>query len=276
MLAQLSQCEFTITKSSYTACMMKQELKNYETISNAIEDGIEHAKVQIDLNKKNLILAKNIRKNRMQYDVLAKIINQQPDRKKTTETLETLNKELNELEENRRQLQRKLEIRRNEFSVLMRSIKELQTKLDDNENDKKYTNDDEDSNNNGDYDEDTTAAATVNICNDMPISTDNNDAINGEDKNNVNISIDIDYEDIENDDVIIGKPKRFKYDCISPTFLLTSPTSPISYSENVPINDNSPSSPEYIRDIHASPTVPRETKYSITSPRKSDTPPEDF
>lgn len=131
MLAQLSQCEFAITKSDFASKMMKQELKNYEVISQTIDSGIEHAKSQIEQSKENLVLAKKIRKHRMEYDVLAKIITQQPDRKKTTEKLEALKKDLSELENNRRQLQRKLEIRRNEFSVLMRSIKELQTKLDD-------------------------------------------------------------------------------------------------------------------------------------------------
>lgn len=110
---------------------MKQELKNYETISQTIDSGIEQAKSQIEQSKENLVLAKKIRKNRMEYDALAKIITQQPDRKKTTEKLDSLKRELNELVSSNRQLERKLEVRSNEFSVLMRSIKELQAKLDD-------------------------------------------------------------------------------------------------------------------------------------------------
>lgn len=110
---------------------MKQELRNYESISQTIDLGIDQAKAQIEQSKENLVLAKKIRKNRMEYDALAKIITQQPDRKKTTEKLDSLKCELNELDGNNRQLQRKLEMRSNEFSVLMRSIKELQSKLDD-------------------------------------------------------------------------------------------------------------------------------------------------
>lgn len=110
---------------------MKQELTNYETISETINNGIEQAKSQIEQSKENLVLAKKIRKNRMEYDALAKIITQQPDRKKTTEKLDLLKRELNDLVQSNRQLQRKLEVRSNEFSVLMRSIKELQAKLDD-------------------------------------------------------------------------------------------------------------------------------------------------
>lgn len=109
---------------------MKQELRNYESISQTIDTGIDQAKAQIEQSKENLVLAKKIRKNRMEYDALAKIITQQPDRKKTTEQLDSLKRELTELDNTNRQLQRKLEVRSNEFSVLMRSIKELQSKLE--------------------------------------------------------------------------------------------------------------------------------------------------
>jgi THO complex subunit 7 len=39
-----------------------------------------------------------VRKNRIEYDVLAKVINEQPDRKETDEKLSQLRKELNLLE----------------------------------------------------------------------------------------------------------------------------------------------------------------------------------
>lgn len=133
MLCQLAQCEFTVKKSEFASKMMENELKNYEAISKTIDSGIEHAKVQIDQSKQNLVLAKKIRKHRMEYDALAKIISEQPDRKETTQKLEVLNKELNELKDSRKQLQGHLEMRRNEFTVLMRSIRELQTKLDNPE-----------------------------------------------------------------------------------------------------------------------------------------------
>lgn len=135
MLSQLAQCEFAVVKSDYTSKMMKQELKKYENSSKQIDLAIDQAKKEIEQSKENLVLAKKIRKNRMEYDVLAKIISQQPDRRKTTEKLELLKKDLSELENNRRQLETKMEIRKNEFSVLMRSIKELQNKLDDSEED---------------------------------------------------------------------------------------------------------------------------------------------
>lgn len=109
---------------------MEDELENYKCISKAIDGGIEHAKVQIAQNKDNLVIAKKIRKNRMEYDVLAKVISQQPDRKETMAKLESLKNELDTLKESRTELIEKLESRRNDFTVLMRSIQELQSKLD--------------------------------------------------------------------------------------------------------------------------------------------------
>ncbi|XP_062562259.1 THO complex subunit 7 homolog [Armigeres subalbatus] len=130
LLAQLAQCEFAMKKSDFSARVMEQELKNYATISDTIESGIETAKTQITQSKHNLVLAKKIRKNRMEYDVLAKIISQQPDRKNTVKELETLKQEMDQLQEKKAVLERKLETKKKDFTVLMRSIVELQNKLE--------------------------------------------------------------------------------------------------------------------------------------------------
>lgn len=130
MLGQLAQCEFTVGKSALMRKMMQDELQNYKSISKAIDAGIEHAKVQIAQSKDNLVIAKKIRKNRMEYDVLAKVISHQPDRKETNAKLESLKKELDNLKESRTKLDQKLAARRNDFTVLMRSIHELQKRLD--------------------------------------------------------------------------------------------------------------------------------------------------
>lgn len=118
-------------KSNLSADMMKHELTNYEKISGTITSGIEMVKQQIELNKENLVMAKKIRKNRMEYDALAKIINQQPDRQQTMQKLNSLKEELTELETKSAQLEKKLEKRQKDFTVLMRAISELQAELSD-------------------------------------------------------------------------------------------------------------------------------------------------
>lgn len=98
MLAQLAQCEFAVTKSRLSALMSAAELQNYENLSRQIETGIEAAKQDIESTKFEFQDAKTVRKNRIEYDVLAKVINEQPDRKETDEKLSQLRKELGSLE----------------------------------------------------------------------------------------------------------------------------------------------------------------------------------
>lgn len=97
ILAQLAEIEFTQNKSRLVSAMRQEELKNYEQLSNEIEDEIEKAKKSIETTKQELQNAKQIRKNRIEYDVLAKVISEQPDRKETNAKLETLKNELGTL-----------------------------------------------------------------------------------------------------------------------------------------------------------------------------------
>lgn len=135
MLAQIAQCEFVMKKSHFSSQMMKRELKNYEKISEMINTGIENIKGQIDQNKENLLIAKQIRRNRMEYDSLAKIINQQPDRQNTVAKLNALKEELEQLEGKSASLEKKLEKRQKDFTVLMRAVGELQKELSDSSSD---------------------------------------------------------------------------------------------------------------------------------------------
>nr|CAD7411668.1 unnamed protein product [Timema poppensis] len=133
MLAQLAQCEFALSKSRLSAAMSAAELQNYENLSRQIESGIESAKRSIESTKLDFQEAKTVRKNRIEYDVMAKVINEQPDRKATNEKLAQLRKELGSLEETREQLEKKLDMRRKQFHVLVASIHQLQAMLDTNE-----------------------------------------------------------------------------------------------------------------------------------------------
>lgn len=80
MLALLTQCEYAVTKSQLSAEMTALELRQYETMSAAIEKGVIDARSHIESSKEELRVAKTIRSNRMQYDSLARIIAEHPDR----------------------------------------------------------------------------------------------------------------------------------------------------------------------------------------------------
>ncbi|XP_014219354.1 THO complex subunit 7 homolog [Copidosoma floridanum] len=133
MLSQLAQCEFAQRKSRLVSCMSQEEQKNYENLSKEIDLEIEEAKVNIEKTKAELQEAKQVRKNRIEYDVLAKVINVQPDRRETNVKLATLQKELGSLKEKLHHLEQKLEMRRKQFHVLISSIHSLQGMLDESD-----------------------------------------------------------------------------------------------------------------------------------------------
>ncbi|KMQ95885.1 tho complex subunit 7-like protein [Lasius niger] len=111
--------------------MSREELDSYEQLSKEIEIQIEEAKEDIEKTKIELQDAKRVRKNRIEYDVLAKVINEQPDRLETDIKLATLQQELATLKEKSEQLEHKLEMRRKQFHVLISSIHSLQGMLDE-------------------------------------------------------------------------------------------------------------------------------------------------
>ncbi|XP_025987393.2 THO complex subunit 7 homolog [Solenopsis invicta] len=129
--SQLAQCEFAQKKSRLVSNMSRDELKSYEQLSKEIEIQIEKAKEDIEKTKAELQDAKRVRKNRIEYDVLAKVINEQPDRLETHIKLDTLQQELGALKEKSEQLEHKLEMRRKQFHVLISSIHSLQGMLDE-------------------------------------------------------------------------------------------------------------------------------------------------
>uniref|UniRef100_UPI0009B3BEE0 THO complex subunit 7 homolog n=1 Tax=Monopterus albus TaxID=43700 RepID=UPI0009B3BEE0 len=74
-----------------------------------------------------------------EYDALAKVIQQHPDRHETLKQLEALDKELQHLSHIKENVDAKLELRKKQFHVLLCTIQELQQTL---ENDEKSDSDD--------------------------------------------------------------------------------------------------------------------------------------
>lgn len=129
LMAQLALCEFDAIKTERISKMIDDELKNYKTIAETINQSIDMTKEDIESSKKELIIAKQVRKNRMEYDQLARVIKQQPDRKETQKQIESLDHDLAELREKKLKLQRKFHKRQKDFAVLMYAIRELECQL---------------------------------------------------------------------------------------------------------------------------------------------------
>ncbi|XP_023649745.1 THO complex subunit 7 homolog isoform X1 [Paramormyrops kingsleyae] len=138
MLGTLAQCEFSMGKTVLVYNMNLREMENYEKIYADIEQSITSAHDKIAECKKEILRAKRIRKNRQEYDALAKVIQQHPDRHETMKQLKALDKELQQLSRIKENVEDKLELRKKQFHVLLSTIRELQQTL---ENDEKLESD---------------------------------------------------------------------------------------------------------------------------------------
>ncbi|KAK2874326.1 hypothetical protein Q8A67_021479 [Cirrhinus molitorella] len=139
MLTSLAQCEFSMGKTLLVYDMNLKEMENYEEIYADIEKSITSAHDKIAECKKEIQRAKRIRKNRQEYDALARVIKQHPDRHETLKQLEALDKELQQLSHIKENVEDKLELRKKQFHVLLTTIQELQQTL---ENDEKMESED--------------------------------------------------------------------------------------------------------------------------------------
>ncbi|KAI5736720.1 hypothetical protein M8J76_006395 [Diaphorina citri] len=129
MLLQLTQCEHAFEKSRLQLVMSNCELENYERLARNIETAIQTARGDIEETKVELEQAKTVCKNKVEYEVLAKVINEQPDRKQTKTELEERRKQHALLEAQDQQLNKKLEMRSKQFHVLLASIHEIEVLL---------------------------------------------------------------------------------------------------------------------------------------------------
>ena len=131
LLATLAQCEWIHGKSSLVRDMNRKEAENYEKLYDQINGEIVQAEKEIQTTKKELIEARKIRRNRMEYDALAKVINENPDRETQGRKIEEIKAEIESYKATEAALEDKLESRKKQFHVLVKSIMDLQALLEE-------------------------------------------------------------------------------------------------------------------------------------------------
>ena len=72
--AQLLQCQWTDEKTKLVQAMNEREANTYEELFERIRSDIEQAEKEINETKVELERARKIRRNRMEYDAMAKVI----------------------------------------------------------------------------------------------------------------------------------------------------------------------------------------------------------
>jgi THO complex subunit 7 len=100
---------------------------------STFQDEITKAETEIRQTKDELVQARKIRRNRMEYDAMAKVINQNPDRSTSGHRIEEVKSDLEKLKATEAALEDKLESRKKQFHVLVQSIHNLQALLEEDD-----------------------------------------------------------------------------------------------------------------------------------------------
>lgn len=133
MLFTLEQCDYSFQKTQLILEMNKAEMDRYSVLNSEIEQSIKERQENIVSAREDLKEAKEIRKNRQQYDALAKVIQRHPERTRTQNEIKELQEEMERLKTSREKLISKLELRKRQFHLLVHSIHELQRLLEEEE-----------------------------------------------------------------------------------------------------------------------------------------------
>lgn len=131
ILAQLSLIEHSRHRSDLITKSNDEQLIKYQRLFADYEKKIIEIKDEIAKQRLELEKAKIIKQNRIQYDLLARVISAEPPRTEMNKKLVTLQKQLKELGEEKRRLVQKLDKRKKQFRVLSTSANQLRVDLNE-------------------------------------------------------------------------------------------------------------------------------------------------
>ncbi|XP_071524718.1 THO complex subunit 7 homolog [Panulirus ornatus] len=133
LLTQLAAIEHSSLKCKSIVDMNQEEIQHYELLRDETSTNVEEACIAIGDAKQELEEARQVRRNRLEYDALARLIKEHPPRSDTANKLAHLTQQLHSLKSKRDQLEEKLSLRRKQLHVLVTSLHQLkQTLLHDN------------------------------------------------------------------------------------------------------------------------------------------------
>uniref|UniRef100_A0A0N5AJU9 THO complex subunit 7 homolog n=1 Tax=Syphacia muris TaxID=451379 RepID=A0A0N5AJU9_9BILA len=131
----LNAAETTMKKQAILAGMNNRQIEEYKCMAEEIDKSVKESYERMKDAKKDLLVAKGVRKNKEQYELLADMIEQIPSREESQTKLSALKDELGDLHEKQRKLETKLTERRNYLHSISIILANLNRFLD--ESDKK-------------------------------------------------------------------------------------------------------------------------------------------
>ncbi|VDD96419.1 unnamed protein product [Enterobius vermicularis] len=104
----LDAAEITMEKQVLLAAMNDKHIEEYRHLAEEIDKSVKESYERMREAKKDLLVAKGVRRNKEQYELLAGMIQQIPSREESTAKLIALKDELEELHERQRKLEYKV------------------------------------------------------------------------------------------------------------------------------------------------------------------------
>lgn len=129
LLTQLAAIEHSSVKWRSIVDMNEVEIQHYDVLRDETSENVKKANIAIDDAKQELEEARQVRRNRLEYDVLARLIKEHPPRSDTANKLALLNQQLQSLKAKRDSLEEKLSLRRKQLHVLVTSLYQLKQTL---------------------------------------------------------------------------------------------------------------------------------------------------
>lgn len=136
-------------KMALMAKTAEVELQDYEKVRMQVNDSIGKLRSEIDGLNQLHTMEKRVRRNREQYELLAKEANQRPPCGDTESKLAKLNEEIKAVREEDNKVTRELKLKEKQTQLLMQSIFDLKSTLVEDENEKKDAKVEEEEKNEG-------------------------------------------------------------------------------------------------------------------------------
>lgn len=131
VISGLKLHDLEVRKVSLGCKAAVSELQYYEVVANKTNQSILQIKKEIEALRRKLNHEKVVRKNREEYEGLAKQAGKRSPALVTKRKLEQVHSDIKELEIDRRNTNERIEMRRKQFQGLMQNIFDLKNSLDE-------------------------------------------------------------------------------------------------------------------------------------------------
>lgn len=117
--------DLEMKKVSLAAQAAESELQYYDQLNQETQDKISKTRQAIESLRSELISETKIRKNREEYEALAKAAVARPSTRVTKRKMDQLQKEIDEIQDKADQLDKVLDIKSKQFHLVVQSISDL-------------------------------------------------------------------------------------------------------------------------------------------------------